>query len=267
MALKELRFGQNGIEEYDKVQTAIDRLQSHEPEEGYYLAFSGGKDSITIYRLAEMAGVSFDAHYNLTTVDPPELVNFIKDEYPDVNIDYPEMTMWELIPHKKMPPTRIVRYCCEVLKERGGMGRFVVTGIRWQESASRKKRRMVESCNKHKNKLYIHPIIDWSEKEVWEFIKQENIKYCGLYDEGHTRLGCIGCPMQGGDGMKRDFKKWPKYRNAYVRAFERMIKARKEAGLETDWENGEEVLKWWVGDQPKEIKGAEGQKKFACFDN
>ena len=41
---------------------------------GYWLAFSGGKDSIVLHRLAEMAGVKFDAHYGLTTIDPPELV-------------------------------------------------------------------------------------------------------------------------------------------------------------------------------------------------
>ncbi|GAH28018.1 unnamed protein product, partial [marine sediment metagenome] len=67
----------------DKVQTAIDRLKQFEPPEGYYLAFSGGKDSIVIKELADMAGVSYDAHYNNTTIDPPELVYFIKDIYPD----------------------------------------------------------------------------------------------------------------------------------------------------------------------------------------
>jgi len=73
----------------DKVAIAMDRLKAFEPEEGYYLAFSGGKDSQCIYHLAVEAGVKFDAHYNLTTVDPPELVRFIKDNYHDVGINYP----------------------------------------------------------------------------------------------------------------------------------------------------------------------------------
>ena len=81
----------------DKVQMSIERLQYFEPPEGYYLAFSGGKDSIVIYDLAVKAGVKFDAHYNLTTVDPPELVKFIKQEYPDVERHRPEMNMWQLI--------------------------------------------------------------------------------------------------------------------------------------------------------------------------
>lgn len=71
----------------DKVQTAIDRLRAFEPKDGYFLAFSGGKDSQCIYHLAKMAGVKFDAHYHVTSVDPPELVQFIKAQYPDVHRD------------------------------------------------------------------------------------------------------------------------------------------------------------------------------------
>ena len=63
---------------YDKVETAIQRLRVFEPPEGYYLAFSGGKDSQCIYHLCKEADVRFDAHYSLTTVDPPEAVYFIR---------------------------------------------------------------------------------------------------------------------------------------------------------------------------------------------
>ena len=68
----------------DKVEKAIARLQTYEPPEGYYLCFSGGKDSCVIKALADMAGVKYDAHYAVSSVDPPELVRFIKDEHPDV---------------------------------------------------------------------------------------------------------------------------------------------------------------------------------------
>ena len=109
----------------DKVDKAIMRLQAYEPEEGYFLCFSGGKDSSVIKALADMAGVKYDAHYHSTSVDPPELIRFIKDNHPDVIIDFPRdkdgnrITMWNLIPRKKMPPTRLVRYCCKELKEQG----------------------------------------------------------------------------------------------------------------------------------------------------
>ena len=131
----------------DKVEIAIDRIRAYEPEEGYYLCFSGGKDSVTIKALADMAGVKYDAHYSVTSVDPPELVRFIKNKYADVEFDYPRnkdgerISMWTLIPQRRMPPTRIVRYCCQELKERGGEGRFVITGVRWAESSRRKNSR------------------------------------------------------------------------------------------------------------------------------
>ena len=72
-----------------KLEVAIQRLKTFEPSEGYYLAFSGGKDSVVIKALADMAGVKYDAHYNVTSVDPPELVRFIKEKYPDVMWEYP----------------------------------------------------------------------------------------------------------------------------------------------------------------------------------
>lgn len=132
----------NGI---DKVEKAIKRLQLYEPPEGYYLCFSGGKDSVVIKALADMAGVKYDAHYNVTSVDPPELVRFIKREYPEVEFEYhydkngKRITMWTLIASKQMPPTRLARYCCAHLKESGGGGRLKITGVRWAESVRRKK--------------------------------------------------------------------------------------------------------------------------------
>ena len=129
----------------DKVEKAIMRLQTYEPPEGYYLCFSGGKDSCVIKALADMAGVKYDAHYSVSTVDPPELVRFIKDKYPDVIFEHPHdksgnvVSMWSLIAKNTMPPTRIVRYCCAELKENGGKGRLKVTGVRWDESVRRKK--------------------------------------------------------------------------------------------------------------------------------
>lgn len=258
---------------HDKVEKAIMRLQTYEPPEGYYLCFSGGKDSVVIKALADMAGVKYDAHYAVASVDPPELVRFIKDVHPDVEFDYPKdkqgntVTMWSLIAKNTMPPTRIVRYCCEHLKEHGGKGRLKVTGVRWDESVRRKKShsevtfadkktkrvvqeelseedyaptpqggvmlkldnrenaRIVEMCYKDHTTL-INPIIDWTTEEVWEFIKEYNIPYCGLYDEGFKRLGCIGCPMASKAMREHEFERWPKYKKLYLIAFSKMIENR-----------------------------------------
>lgn len=129
------------------VQRSIDRLKAFEPPDGYYVAFSGGKDSQCIYHLCEMAGVKYDAHYNVTTVDPPELVKFIRDKYPDVQWetnhykDGSTITMWNLIPRRMIPPTRLIRYCCSTLKEHHGKGRVALTGVRWAESLNRAAKR------------------------------------------------------------------------------------------------------------------------------
>lgn len=231
----------------DKVKEAVERLRKYEPAEGYYLAFSGGKDSCVIKALADMSGVKYDAHYNLTTVDPPELVRFIKQYHPDVERHRPKLSMWRLIVKKTVPPSRTMRYCCDVLKEGGGIGRTVITGVRWEESYKRSKRRMVEKDRvKKKNKKYLHPIIDWTEYDIWTFIERYNIPYCSLYDEDFSRLGCIGCPLQGQKGMERDFVRWPKYYEAYLRAFERAIIERKRRGLPIGLKTKEEMMDWYM---------------------
>ena len=120
-----------------KEKQAIKYLQSFEPQdEPYYLCYSGGKDSDAIRILASLAGVKHDIENNHTTVDAPETVRYIRS-IPNVHINYPEKSMWDLIVQKKMPPTRLMRYCCEELKEHGGAGRVKITGVRWEESAKR----------------------------------------------------------------------------------------------------------------------------------
>ena len=76
--------------------------------------------------------------------------------------------MWGLIVKAGMPPTRIARYCCRYLKERGGLGRTVITGIRLAESTRRSKRQRFETDSKNPSKRYIHLIFDWTTNEVWE---------------------------------------------------------------------------------------------------
>lgn len=225
---------------------AIARLKSFEAEAlamhpgGYWLAFSGGKDSVVILALAKRARVKFEGHYNLTTCDPPELVRFIKT-FPEIHINKPALTMWQLI-RKKGLPRRQSRYCCKHLKEGGGIGRMVITGVRWGESNRRSKRQMVEACYTNKTKRFIHPIIDWTTADVWTYIRERGERYCQLYDEGFRRLGCVLCPMTR--DVQRQMERWPRL----CRAWERAAKAAyarggpgydKFADADTYW-------KWWL---------------------
>lgn len=91
----------------------------------------------------------------------------------------------------------------------------------------------------------MNPIIDWDDADVWEFIKSYNVPYCGLYDKGYKRLGCIGCPMTM--NRTKELENYPAYKKAYIKAFERMIKERLNAGKKTEWKTGEEVMEWWLG--------------------
>jgi phosphoadenosine phosphosulfate reductase len=235
-----------------KEEIAIERLQAFCPPEGYYVAFSGGKDSVVILDLVKRAGVKFDAHYNFTTVDPPELVKFIRT-FPEVSIDRPAKSMFQLIAEKGIFPSRVIRFCCSELKERGGANRFVVVGIRWAESYGRSKRKMVEACFTDSRKYYIRPIIDWSDEDVWNYIKSHKLPYCSLYDEGHKRIGCIMCPMAGTAQMLRDERRWPKIAKAYKNAAIKAVETRKKKGLscKDDFSTGERLYYWWVHKPPK----------------
>jgi len=221
-------------------EIAIERLKMFEPEEGYYVAYSGGKDSDVVLDLVRRAGVKYDAHHNLTTADPPEVVMHVREQ-PDVTIHRPERTMWQLIRDMGFAPTRYIRYCCATQKECGGVGRLVVTGVRWAESGRRSKRQMVESCWRDPSKRYLNLIIDWTDADVWSYIRQRRIKYCSLYDEGFTRIGCVLCPLAGDVEMER--KRWP----AIARAWERAIKAAYNKNPDKNpFDSAEEYWQWWL---------------------
>jgi len=235
----------------DIVQDSIDLLKEMEPPEGYYLAFSGGKDSVVINALADMARVKYDAHYNLTTIDPPELIYFIRKHHPDVIIEKPKMPLLKRLVEKGFPQ-RQRRWCCEEYKERGGSGRYVVTGIRRAESYHRKVRGMVETCYNDNSKQFVHPIINWTDVQVWRFIEKYKIPYCKLYDEGWKRVGCLFCPFAG-KHRKDETVLYPKYTQAFIRAFERLHADRKSRGKKSvdRWKDGEEMFWWWINENRK----------------
>lgn len=274
----------------DKEQMAIARLQDaarlslHRYGKPLLITYSGGKDSQVLVALAERSGIDFEVMNSHTTADAPETVYFIRGQFRQMEgrginctIEKPRYkgkptSMWSLIPQKMMPPTRLVRYCCAVLKENTGRDRFIATGVRWAESTRRKnnrgvmelmhrdpakriilmgdndeKRQLFETCNL-KSKMTVNPIVDWSDDDVWDYTHSEHLPVNPLYCEGHKRVGCIGCPMAGG-GRQHEFMRWPKYEELYVAAFERMLEARRAKGKPCDWQTGRDVFRWWMEDK------------------
>jgi len=272
----------------DLEKVAIMRLREGAEISKYYynkpllLCYSGGKDSEIILDLALKSGIDFELQHSHTTADAPETVYHIRKKFKELElkgikciINMPKFkgnstSMWSLIPLKGMPPTRLVRYCCSILKETAGANRAIATGIRRAESVKRKsrgifetytsnkknriilnndnddKRRVIEHCQLQ-GKTIINPICDWSDNDVKEYIHQEHIILNPLYSCGFSRVGCIGCPMAG---KKRfiEFARYPKYRDMYIRAFDKMVKFRKQNGKAMPWANGLDVFHWWMED-------------------
>ena len=249
--------------------------------------YSGGKDSDVMLELFRRSGIPFEAHNSHTTADAPQTVRHIRDTFRRLElagipceIQMPtykgeRTSMWKLIPEKLMPPTRLVRYCCEVLKENGVKNRYIATGVRWAESTKRKtrgefekvgktrkdaenfstvmlledntsKRRMTELCMQ-KNSMVVNPIIDWRDTDIWEYIRSEHIQINPLYDIGYERVGCIGCPMAG-KKKYREFADFPAYKKLYLHAFKRMLEERSRRGKKNTWDSTEEVFLWWMED-------------------
>lgn len=276
----------------DKVDIAVKRLrEAAEMSQALYdkpllVTYSGGKDSDTVLRLAQIAKIPFEVQHSHTTADAPETVYHVRDKFRELElagikceIDYhtqpdgTRTTMWNLIPRKLIPPTRLVRYCCDELKEGGEKDRMITTGVRWDESTARKSRgaleiiskrrkksiflnndndedrRLFETCTM-KGKRVSNPIIDWETNDVMDFLTGEKVKLCSLYSEGWKRVGCIGCPMAG-KHRYAEFARYPTYKKAYIRAFDKMMEMRRlrgmPRGVEMD-ETGVDVFHWWMED-------------------
>jgi len=215
-----------------KIDKALAMLNQYEAnatemsEDGYCLAFSGGKDSGVIAKLAEMAGIKHTMDYSVTTIDPPELVRHIKDNYDCTFHHQPRMLLTEMVENSscKGPPTRLMRWCCEKYKENTGNGQWKILGIRAAESPRRKNiwKQIIVNNNNNNNKVCIvNPILYWTDRNVWDFHRSQNIIACKLYSEGFKRLGCIGCPLAGAKQQRIEFDRWPKYEILWRRAFGR----------------------------------------------
>lgn len=243
---------------------------------------------------------------------PPPLVKFVRKQYPNVHFEIPHdengkpITMWNLIPQKIMPPTRLSRYCCEVLKESSGKGRVTVTGVRWDESDNRatnqglvniqngtnKAKKFAEQVEAQYRKsprggLLLNDDNDPSRRMVEHCYRTHKTLVNPIIDwleedvweflnevakVPHCHLYDEGYKRLGCIGCplsynaEYELKTNTAFYNAYLRSFGRMIKERNLRGLETTWKTPQDVMKWWL-DRNKRDRELEGQLSLFDMEN
>lgn len=292
-------------EQEKKVEVAYERFRwaAKEAERLFdmplVVKYSGGKDSDVILQLAKESGVPFRVTHNLTTADPPDNVYYIRrvfarlrEEGIDCRINIPKRSLWKIMRETLVIPSRIVRVCCSELKERKMPDApYIVTGVRWAESAGRRaksgiamvhtatyhprggeeqvaaaagllttddasSRRLFEQCQMRGVRV-LNPIIDWSDGDVWSYLSSRGIEGNPLYKEGWTRIGCVGCPLAGRRARELAFARYPKLYKAWHDAIAYVIAKRKEMGNPMclqgkEVETVDDVLGSWDG---KTLKG------------
>lgn len=216
----------------DLISESIGFLKAMEPEEGYFVGFSGGKDSITTLALCRLAGVKHQAYYSCPGIDPPEVAKFIRQYYPEVIWLRPKRSFFSLL-QTKCPPLRHMRWCCDELKKAPAKNvplKYRIMGIRAEESARRASRPRISPYRK--TQILMKPIYHWPEWAVWDFIDAHNLPYPSLYDEGFGRIGCVVCPFTFHSGEAAQQRllysqwRWPGLWKAFEHAIKRWFARR-----------------------------------------
>jgi phosphoadenosine phosphosulfate reductase len=263
------------------------------------ITYSGGKDSDVLLHLSEncLNPDDFEVLNGHTTVDAPQTVYHIRETFKRLNekgikttIDYHKkangtnLTMWNLIIDNQIPPTRIARYCCAVLKESTTPNRMCAVGVRASESTNRKGRDVFSIRGKTKKDAYyyslshvaevhkesqeiqddnwdctfiktmkehkdtvVNPIYEWEDEDIWKYIKEHSIKMNPLYSMGYERVGCIGCPLANHHQRIKQFNDFPKYKQMYINAFSKMLNVRKKNGKD-DINGKDDYHRWRTGE-------------------
>lgn len=200
-------------------------------------------------------------------------------------------SMWKLIELNGVPPTRFARYCCRILKEVSTPNRIIAVGVRASESTGRQGRdtfatrgktkadaeyrslqhtyamfkldqsgsqdayecEFIKTCKAKKDTI-CNPIYHFTDSDIWEYVRSFNVRMNPLYAKGYKRVGCIGCPLGGAVQQMQQFADYPQYKKNYIKALDRTIAKRVREGKSNTYQNGEEWFRWWLGENPKQIR-------------
>lgn len=295
----------------DKIKEAERTLKLASDMSDYYyhkpliICYSGGKDSDVLLDIAKkcLDHDAFEVLNSHTTVDAPDTVYHIREVFKQceaqgikTTIQMPTYkgkptSMWRLIEEKTLPPTRLMRYCCSILKEASTPNRMAAVGVRESESVGRRGRgefgvlghrkadaewrstghtyamfkldqfggedayqcQIVQACKQNKDTL-INPIYHFTDADIWAYVRKYNVPMNPLYAKGYKRVGCIGCPLGGAKHQNKEFNDFPKYKENYIKAFDRAIEKRRREGRVNTFSCGEEQMRWWLGEHVSQIR-------------
>lgn len=194
----------------------------------FYVAFSGGKDSVVVLDLVQRAlpHNCFKVLFGDTGMEFPdtyETVEKIKQICAEEKIEFlqaksklkPENT-WQIFG----PPAVTIRWCCSVHKttpqimqlrevlQKPDFTGMAFTGVRGDESLSRSEYDAISYGGKHSGQYSCHPILEWNTAELFLYIYENGLTFNNAYKKGNTRAGCLVCPMSQG---KHDYMKYKNY--------------------------------------------------------
>jgi phosphoadenosine phosphosulfate reductase len=102
-------------------------------------------------------------------------------------------------------------------------------------------------CIRGKDKIFVAPIFHWTDRDVWNFIRDNKMEYCKLYDEGYTRIGCIFCPMASKKSKQRDRLRYPGVERTIKKSIQYMVDT---FGYGNRFHaTTDELFDWWVSNQ------------------
>lgn len=269
---------------------------------GYVVGYSGGKDSDALVRLFQIAGVHFTVFHNHTTLDAPETVYYVRKRFKELEeqgvhcvINIPKTTFWKLCIRFTTLPLRRIRFCCGQLKEYDPpefTGCAHAFGVRKAESIKRAAKRDSIELNHNKDysdmqrfsfdnveeakeimttgdkcmrtfKNTVNPMAYWNDDYLAAFIEDEVSELNPLYCEGFKRVGCVGCPMAKIEQRKREFARWPKFKDKYIQVAQTIVDIRKEQGKITDQSiTGLDYFEAWLDDNPGRVLGWQKENLF-----